>query len=147
VPERDDFKIVFPNIQMRASWRSADARFRDSLASGNEIEQGIISRKAVSKNRYSFTDAEWEEEKKEILKERDEFAPPEPPSTLAPKTPVAKAKDPNKVTSNKGHVSKVKQMRKGHNSESLLAQAKEEVIEEILGTSQEDSDDSSDTKE
>lgn len=72
-PQPDDYRIIFPSVQMRASWKYADASFRQSMSDGNSIEQGLISRKYVAQQKYGLSDADWEAMKAEIKKERDEI--------------------------------------------------------------------------
>lgn len=76
VPQKGDFQIVMPNVQVRSSWRFADAEFRASMAHANDIQNGIISRKYIAQQKYGFSDAEWTEMEKEILGEQSKFAPP-----------------------------------------------------------------------
>ena len=69
----DAIRFEWPNVIVKSSWRSSDAQFRKSMADTNRIEQMTISRKHVAQREHGFTDAEWDEEKAEILKERDVF--------------------------------------------------------------------------
>lgn len=107
-PEDGDYKITFPCVEMRASWRLSDAKFRQSMADANEIQNGIVSRKRIAQSKYGFTDEEWNAEKAEIKKEAAEMPP-------VPKATDAQLK------------------RKGNNSESLEL-AREQYVEHIMGS-------------
>lgn len=108
-PEKGDYELIFPNVQLRSSWRFADAQFRQSLADANDVEVGINNRKKIAQDKFGWTDAEWDAHVEQYKKEKDVFAPPEPQQPAK--------KSPNKSNAgNAGKASKVTQMRKGNNS-------------------------------
>lgn len=101
-PTKDSYKLIFPNVQLRTSWRFADARFRQSLADANDIESGVNTRKNIAQDKYNWTDDRWEEHVSQFKKEQDIFLPPEPAPAVGTNV-GAKGK-------------KVTQIRKGQNS-------------------------------
>lgn len=102
VPKEDDYQIIFPDVQLRTSWRFADANFRQSLSNANDVEAGINNRKNISQDKYGWTDAEWDAHVAQFKKEQDVFAPPEPAPAVGKNVGAT--------------ASKTKQMRKGQNS-------------------------------
>lgn len=102
VPKEGDYEIIFPDVQLRTSWRFADANFRQSMAFANDVATGINNRKNIAQDKFGWTDAEWDAHVAQFQKEEPVFAPPEPsPAVGGNKTPKA---------------SKVKQVRMGQNS-------------------------------
>ena len=72
-PEPDDYQIIFPNVQMRSSWRLADSRFRTAMGNGENINNSVVSRQFIAQQEFGFTDTEWEKQKEIIKKEQAEF--------------------------------------------------------------------------
>lgn len=72
-PEPEDYRIIFPNVQMRSSWRLSDSRFRAAMGNGENINNSVVSRKFISQQEFGFSDQEWDAQKAEILKEQKEF--------------------------------------------------------------------------
>lgn len=120
VPQKDDYRIIFPEVQLRTSWRLADASFRFSLSAVNSIEAGIDNRKHVAQNMHGWSDAEWDAHVKQYEEEQKVFAPPETEKLAAnsPKTDKSKQNTNADVSakSDKGKAKRLTQMRKGANS-------------------------------
>lgn len=65
LPGQVEYRVIMPAIDIRASWKFADARFRHSLTLRNYLEVGAISRRYAIKQALNLSDREvdriWEE--------------------------------------------------------------------------------------
>lgn len=65
LPSQTPYRVIMPAIDIRASWKFADARFRHSLTLRNYLEVGAISRRFAIKQALNLSDREvdaiWEE--------------------------------------------------------------------------------------
>lgn len=75
-PDPEDFEIVWPGVVVRASWRFADSKFRESMANVNYAEWGVISRKRIAQDTYRMDDEEWEAEVEQVNREQGELPSP-----------------------------------------------------------------------
>jgi hypothetical protein len=58
LPSKTPYRIVLPAVDIKASWRFADARFRASLTLRNYLETGAISRRWAVKQAFNISDRE-----------------------------------------------------------------------------------------
>lgn len=69
LPGQVPYRVIMPAIDIRSSWKFADARFRHSLTLRNYLEVGAISRRHAVKQAFNLSDREvdliWDEIAKE----------------------------------------------------------------------------------
>lgn len=99
-PDSDSYRVIFPDVKLRTSWRFADSQFRQSMADANAIETGIATRKQVAMQRNGWTEQQWEEHVRQYKKEENEFVAPEQATNI-------KGSNSNKID----------MVRKGNNSQ------------------------------
>jgi hypothetical protein len=70
LPAEVEYRVLMPVIDIKASWRYADARFRSSMELRNYAEMGAVSRRFMLKRAFSMTDkeidAEWQNVEEEM---------------------------------------------------------------------------------
>lgn len=58
LPAVTPYRIVLPTVDIKASWKHADARFRASMTVRNVLEMGMASRRWAMKELYNLSDLE-----------------------------------------------------------------------------------------
>lgn len=70
LPTQVEYRLIMPTIDIKASWKHSDARFRASMTLRNYAEMGAISRRFALRQAYNLTDLEidkmWEEVEEEM---------------------------------------------------------------------------------
>lgn len=69
LPGTVEYRITMPTIDIKASWKHSDARFRSSMTLRNYLEMGAISRRYALKQAYNLSDLEIDKLWKEIEEE------------------------------------------------------------------------------
>ena len=69
LPSQVAYRILMPVIDVKASWRYADARFRASMELRNYMEMGAVSRRFMLRRAFSMTDKEISEVWAEVEEE------------------------------------------------------------------------------
>lgn len=77
LPGSVEYRVVLPTVDIKASWKHSDARFRASMTLRNYAEMGAISRRFMLRQAYNLSDLEIDRIWKEIESEATNpiFAP------------------------------------------------------------------------
>lgn len=73
LPSQVEYRVTLPTIDIKASWKHSDARFRSSMTVRNILEMGMASRRWAMRYLYNFSDQEvdaiWKEMEDEMQME------------------------------------------------------------------------------
>ncbi len=69
LPSTVQYRVILPTIDVKASWKHSDARFRASMTLRNYAEMGAISRRYMLKQAYNLSDQQIDAIWKQIEEE------------------------------------------------------------------------------
>jgi len=109
-PKSDTYKIIWPRVIIESSWRFADAGFRRSMMDSGYIESLVAPREFIARERFGWSEEEWNKEWLPKIKAEQEALGPLDRS------------------------SKAQQIRVGNQSSSMtnLDRAKTELLRDML---------------